>query len=116
MPKKHILKKTEEENFPFETIANEMNLIENNTRTLYVETNENINDIYAMKKGYAQKKEYRKLGLYSINIYEDELQKLIDRHSVFLLNNGNCILEDSLLYSEKIGLDIGMEMGQAIFI
>ena len=116
LDQKHILKRLEEENLPFESISNDLHLIDSNTRTLYIRVEENENEIKMLKNGFANKQDYRKLGLYGINIYEYEFRKLMDRYAITVLNNGNCVLDDMTLYNNETGLNIELEFGQAIFV
>ena len=111
-----ILDRLKNDNLPFATISERFNIIGNNTRSIYIETEENRVDIEAMKHGYARRENYRRLGLYSVNVYEHQFKKLLEDHSIIILDNGNGILLDDTLYSNETGLDLGRESGQGIFV
>lgn len=111
-----IIKQLKNDFLPFATISEKFNIINTKTRDIYIETIDNKKEIDALKYGFATKMDYRKLGLYSISVYEYQFQKLIDNHSIILLDNGGAVLLNNNIYSEKIGLDLFYESGQGIFI
>lgn len=88
--------------FMFETVAEDFKLIDNDTKTLYIETKDNSKDIELLRKGFYSKELFRRLQGYSLNLYDEEFKKLdeasmVDEHSV--LTNKDC-------YDEKIGIII----------
>ena len=91
-------------------------MLGNETRTLYVETPDNEKEIYAVKNGFASRATYRKLGQYSISLYEYQFQQLLNQHSIESLDNGNYVLIDTSLYLPDTGLDLNMDVGNALFI
>ena len=111
-----IIDLLEKGNMPFQTISDRFNVINNNTRTIYIETPDIMTEIECLKKGYANYKDYRKLGLYGVNVYDYQFNKLIDDHSIIRLSDGNGILLDKTLYSDEKGLDLTRESGQGIFL
>lgn len=113
---KGILEQLEKNNFPFATVARQFNLIGNETKVLYIQTSDNEKEIYAVKKGFASKKDYRKLAMYGINIYEYQYNELLKNHAIEVFDNGCCLLIDTSLYSEDTGLKLSFDYGQALFI
>jgi len=102
--------------YQFASISDEFNLIDTNTRTLYIQSKENEREIDALLQGYAGRKEYQKLSLYRINIYEYQFRELEEKCAIRVLSNGECVLSDFSFYSPETGLDTGKETGQALFI
>lgn len=111
-----ILKLIEKEVFPFKTVSSGFQLIGNETRSMYVPTQENQEWMDSIRRGYANKSIYRKAGLYSINLYEYQYQKLKERGAVENIENGSCILSDSSLYTKETGLELDMELGIGLFL
>ena len=91
-------------------------MIGNDTRTLYIQTPDNEKEIEAVTYGFANKQDFRRLGLYSVNLYDYQYQKLLQCHVVRDLENGAGVLVDTSLYSEETGLQLEVETGQALFI
>lgn len=115
LDKKRIIELIHRGDFPFQQIANAFSLIEENTRCVYIQTEENKTEIEAVRHGLATKKEYRHLQQFSINLYEYLYCDLLKQGCLEELPNGAAILIDSSLYSEEIGLTIQKETGIAIF-
>ena len=116
LDQKKILAQISQKKFCFETIAKQFQLIGNDTRTLYIQTSDNEKEIEAATYGFASKQDFRRLGLYSVNLYDYQYQKLLQSHAVRDLENGAGVLVDTSLYSEETGLQLETETGQALFI
>ena len=116
LDQKEILSQLDRDTLPFSTVAKEFRLLGNETRTLYVETPDNEKEIFALKNGFADRAIYRKLGQYSISLYEYQFQQLLKQHSIECLDNGNCVLIDTSLYLPDTGLNLNMDTGNALFI
>ena len=100
----------------FQDVSEHFNLIDSDTRTLYIEDEENCDLLEKARMGLAGKRDYRKLGLYGVNIYEYQYQQLKEHFAVEDLENGSCILNDSSLYSSDVGLNLEFKVGEAIMI
>lgn len=111
-----IIKQLRDSKLPFADISKQFNLIDNNTRTLYVDVEESKDLLEKVRMGIATKNDYRKLGLYGVNIYEYQYLKLLEHSAVELLDDGSVILIDSSLYSSDIGLHLEFKNGEAIMI
>ncbi|SES87190.1 CRISPR-associated endonuclease/helicase Cas3 [[Clostridium] aminophilum] len=111
-----IITQLKNNNLPFKDISDQFNLIENNTRTLYIDVNESDRLIEKARLGVAGKNDYRQLGQYGVNIYEYQYLKLKEHCAVDDLENGNCVLIDSSLYSDEVGLNLIFKNGEAIMI
>lgn len=101
---------------PFKDVSDMFNLIEDNTRTMYIECEESSIILDKVRLGFASKHDYRKLGIYGVSIYEYQYQELKEHSAVEDLNNGNCILIDSSLYSCDVGVNLEFKVGEAIMI
>lgn len=111
-----IINQLRKNNLPFKDISDQFNLIDCNTKTLYINVDESEQLIEKTRLGIANKTDYRQLGLYGVNIYENQYQKLRESFAVEDLDNGNCILIDRSLYSDEIGLNLALKNSEAITI
>ena len=116
LDQKGIMELIEGGKLPFHTVSSRFSLIGNDTRTMYISVPENQEWLKAVRYGYANQTIYRKMGLYSINLYEYQYQALKARHAVEDLKNGSCFLSDSSLYTQGTGLDMDMEVGIGLFL
>ena len=116
LDQKGILKLIEKEMYPFQTVSSKFMLIGNDMRSMYIPTPENQELLRAIRMGHANKLVYRKAGLYSINIYEFQYQKLKERNAIENVGNGICILSDNSLYTKETGLEMDMEQGIGLFL
>lgn len=116
LDQQQILQQIQSGTFPFAEIAKDFHMLEENTRALYIPAAENEKEIRALKYGAADRQAYRKLNLYSVNIYEKQFENLVKQHAVEMLENGACILVDSSRYSDKLGLLMEPESGQVLFL
>ena len=107
---------------PFRTVAENFHLIDQNTRTVYVPFGGGAALIERLKAGECSKELYRKLGRYTVSVYEPHFQKLyaagalLTAREVPALDEDSAILNDMSLYSETTGLTLEPEMGKAEFI
>ncbi len=111
-----IIEQMKKPSLPFQDVADQFHLIANNTQTLYVECEDNRSLLEKIRLGVATKKEYRKIGLYGINIYEYQYQKLKQHRAIEDISEEICILIDTSLYNEDIGLTMDFVDGEAIMI
>lgn len=108
---------------PYKTVAERFNLIDENTFTVYVpydETAKNLID--QLKSGEAYKGIYRKLGRYSVSVYDKHFKALYDAGAILTsaeietLDTGSAILENMSLYTEETGLNLEPTTGNAEFV
>ena len=101
---------------PFETVAKRFNLIDSNTKTIYVPMEEVMDILERIKSGVASRQDYRKAGRYSVSVYPDHYARLCSAGVLHELDESAAILLDLSVYDENMGLSLDVESGQALFI
>lgn len=101
---------------PFKTVANEFHLIGQDTKTVYVPTEESKKWIEEIKNGYASRSTYRKAGRYAINIFEKHFTDLLKSGDIEELSPGSAVLVNAKQYDDKTGLSLDADYGRAEFI
>ena len=90
---------------PFETVSYDFQLIEQDTRDLIIPYDEESRSIIAMMKKTGFPGQYaRKLQGYSVSIYAQEYQQLVQAGVVDVIDERYHVLNKMSLYSEKTGL------------
>lgn len=94
---------------PFRTVSEIFHLIESDTRTLIVPINQEASQLldelhYRIEAQENFRSILRKLGNYSLNIYENEYKKMVEDGSAYELLDGVAVLQNVSLYREDIGL------------
>ncbi len=102
--------------FPFRTIAERFRLIEENTRTVYLPYDEGRALVERLEEGERSRALFRKLGPYSVSVYDNHFGKLNQAGALTPLEDGSAVLTDMSLYDEKTGLTLTPEGGNAWFI
>ena len=101
---------------PFAQIAERFRLIETPTRTVYLPVGGGVALCGRLRAGAVSRGLLRKLGVYSVDCYEQQFQALDDAGALELLPDGSAILMDLSKYSRKTGLEGDIENGVGIFI
>ena len=112
---KDIVKKYQ--SLQFKTVANDFKMIDNDTKTVYIPTEENKDLISELRNSKYTKELFRKLEQYAVNLYSGEFKKLDDASAIEIVDGEFYILADSKYYSEKTGIifpDSGLGMGICI--
>lgn len=91
-------------NLEFESVAQKFKLIENDTKSLYICTEENKKEIDDLRHGNYSKELFRNLQKYVVNLYERDFKKLDEACAVEYVDNSFYVLTDSKYYSEKSGI------------
>ena len=109
--------------FPFKTVAETFHLIDRNTYTVYVPYDEaGAALLQQLQEGKRSRDLYRKLGRYSVSVYEQHFQALyaagalLTAREIPALDEDSAILQDMDLYNESLGLSLEAETGKAEFI
>lgn len=113
---KEILKRIQSGSFPFETIAGQFRLIEDDTKTIYIPIGEGKDLIQKLLRGDLSRGLMRKLGQYGVSVYEKHFQTLWKSGDVELLEDGNGVLRTLALYSAETGLRFSEDAGEEEFI
>ena len=100
---------------PFEWIAKEFKLIDQNTFTVYISVGEGKELISRLREGERSRELYRKAGMYSVSIYENHFNALINAGAAEPFGDDAAILTDLSLYSDEKGLATDVRVGSALF-
>lgn len=100
---------------PFEWIAKEFKLIDQNTFTVYISVGEGKELISRLREGERSRELYRKAGMYSVSIYENHFNALINAGVAEPFGDDAAILTDLSLYSDEKGLATDVRDGSALF-
>ncbi|MBO4211369.1 MAG: DEAD/DEAH box helicase [Oscillospiraceae bacterium] len=90
--------------FPFAQLAKAFCLIDSPTITVYIPTEENKELIVQLRSKSLSRNLFRKLGQFSVNVYQYQLQNLQQRGAVEILCPESAILNDKSLYDPAFGL------------
>ncbi len=114
---KGIMAMMQDKSFPFQTVAENFKLIENDTKTVYIPMDDEAKELLTqLRNGQSSKALFRKLGQYGVNIYQQHYQTLYDAGAVEVLDSGAAVLLDLGLYSMDAGLSLQADSGKAFFI
>lgn len=102
LDQKNILDAMQE--LSFETIAKEFHLIEGAGYTVYIPCAESEELLMALKTFGPSKGLLRKLGQYSVSVYERQFRTMVESRAVEQLAENTAILTDRSKYSEETGL------------
>lgn len=100
---------------PFEWIAKEFKLIDQNTFTVYISVGEGKELISRLREGERSRELYRKAGMYSVSIYENHFNAIINAGAAEPFGDDAAILTDLSLYSDEKGLATDVPDGSALF-
>lgn len=100
--------------FPFAKIGADFKLIESSTCDIVVPSDEIVKEIDALRAGYATRQDMRRLGRYTVHVYEDDLKRINDTGDLTCIEAGLYLLDDRALYDEKLGLNVAASGGQAL--
>lgn len=100
---------------PFEWIAKEFKLIDQNTFTVYISVGEGKELISRLREGERSRELYRKAGMYSVSVYENHFNALINAGAAESFGDDAAILTDLSLYSDEKGLATDVRDGSALF-
>lgn len=108
---KDIVKKYQ--SLQFKTVANDFKMIDNDTKTVYIPTEENKDLISELRNRKYTRELFRELEQYAVNLYSGEFKKLDDASAIEIVDGEFYILADSKYYSEETGIifpDSGLGM------
>lgn len=107
---------------PFRTVSEQFHLIDQDMYTVYVPLGEGEALIERLKAGECSKALYRRLGRYTVSVYEQHFQALygagalLTARDVPALDERSAVLNDMTLYSEVMGLSLEPETGKALLV
>lgn len=116
LDKKKIVERFEEKrrtlNFPFATVAGEFHLIEQETKAILIPKEMKASEIAEkLRRGMISKSLLREAGLYSVNVYSDEYEKLLRAGQLERISEDMAILTEFGDYSAVKGLNTEMGGG-----
>ena len=120
LDKKKIVEKFEEKsktlNFPFATVAGEFHLIEQETKAVLIPKEVRALEIAEkLRTGMISKRLLREAGLYSVNLYCEEFEKLLQAGKLEVISEDLAVLTPFGEYSMTKGLNTETE-GRAYYI
>ncbi|MCM1161419.1 MAG: CRISPR-associated helicase Cas3' [Roseburia sp.] len=94
---------------PFKKVSEIFHLIDNHTKMLIIPIEEEARQLTgelekAVTEGYGFKNILRKLGMYSVNLYEYDYERLINDGHIYEVIEGVAVLQSLMLYHEDMGL------------
>lgn len=121
LDQKQILKQFEKYkesgSYPFATVAKQFRLIETNTKQVVIGIEEQAKEqIQKLRAGERSRILMREVGLYSIQIYEDDFERLRAAGCLEELDEEIALLRDFKKYSEEVGLQLDVTSAEAVFI
>lgn len=104
--------------FPFETIGKAFQIIEENTKSVYIPYNDNAKELLMKFKNIGPSRTLlRKMGMYTVNVYPWEYEALRSHGTIEQLDDQWSVLNTLKDYSDKVGLVIPeKQLGDAIII
>lgn len=107
------------EMLPFKMIAEKFHLIDDNTVAIVIPKaadQEAVDDfVQAVKLGYVSRKDMRRAGLFTINVYSQIFEQLKEARKIEILRPQYAILTDLSIYDDEKGLLENFEEGASIF-
>lgn len=95
--------------FPFKKIAEVFHMIDSDTKMLIIQNEEEARHLVdelqrRIQNGENFRTVLKRVGLYAINIYENEYRRLMEDNSAYELIDGVGVLLNESLYTENMGL------------
>ncbi len=114
LDRKKIMEKAER--YAFREIAETFRLIDDDTYTVYIPWREEGKRLLReLRGGKCGRGLFRKLGRYSVNVYEPHYRELLRLGDIELIQ-GTAVLANEKLYDEHAGLAFSAKEGDAIFM
>lgn len=116
LDKKNILNQLGSGRFPFETVAAEFHLIEEDTQTVLIPWKEGESLIARFRNGDRSRQMYRRLSGYGVNLYTQQFDALYRAGDLEMLEENLYMLKTPELYTEETGLRLDTDAGKPLFI
>ncbi|MCD8375430.1 MAG: CRISPR-associated helicase Cas3' [Oscillospiraceae bacterium] len=101
--------------FPFAAVAREFVLIDSPTWTVYIPTGEGDELCKQLQDRQHSRTLYRKLGLYSVQVYREQYQALFQAGALELIDERSAVLTSLIWYDRETGLKSDAQEGQGLF-
>lgn len=102
-------------NYCFRTAAEGFRMIDDASISVIVPTTECESEVDALRGGFATKGDLRRLGRFTVGVYERDVRNLYDAGVVEQMADGLYLLTDESLYGEKTGLWLTPKTGEGMF-
>ena len=100
---------------PFKQIAEKFQLIDQNTQTLYIPEVGTEELFMELRTKQYSRGLFRKLGQYSVSVYEYQLKELMELGLAEKLDDGIFVLRDQSVYDPGTGLENKVKLGNSMF-
>lgn len=101
---------------PFRSLAESFHLIDDETKTIYIPRDEGAALVQRLQAGECSRELFRKLGQYSVNIYDRHFQALMNQGAIKPVDEASAILLNPDLYNSKMGLTLNGDTGTGLLI
>ncbi len=101
---------------PFRTMAEQFHLIDNATKTIYIPLEENAHLLEQLRLGDYSRSLLRKLGQYSVSVYDKHYQALLSAVDIKELPGEIAVLRNPSLYNPETGLSLEDDFGKGLFV
>ncbi len=91
---------------PFRTVSERFHLIDDASKTIYIPYGKGEELVNCLRYGERSRSLFRRLGLYSVSVYENQFRMLLDHGNLEPVDEDSAILADNELYSDKTGLKL----------
>lgn len=116
LDEKEIMKEIETCIMPFSSVAEKFHIIEDSGYVCYLPWGEGKALLEELKAGKSSRGLMRKLGQYSVGVYQSHFQALVQSGAAERIGENGIILEDMKLYSDETGLSFDVNSGEANFV
>lgn len=100
---------------PFAKVADRFHLIDTPTKTVYLPIGAGASLCDQLQQGLFSRALYRKLGMYSVDVYPDSYDALLRSGAIAEMDDRSGILTNLTLYDPKTGLNCAPDEGAALF-
>ena len=99
---------------PFDKVARSFEMIENGAVSLVIQCDEILSEIERLRLGFADMRALRKLYQYSVTVYPNAVQRMVEMGRVEVVN-GVYLLIDESCYDENVGVEDNPSGGNGLF-
>lgn len=98
------------------SIAKDFHMIDSDTRTIYIPTDGNAEDLASLRAGRLSRALMRRLGRSAVGVYPWDWEKLEQAGAIVEVANNTAILADASLYDAECGLKVDADPGRGLWI
>lgn len=120
LDQKEILKATlkgiDGKRYPFASISERFQLIENQTQAIYIPMEDAKPYIENIYSGHISRDVFRQLGQYSVNVFPEHFKRLWEAGCLEAIDSDVYVLRDMNQYQDDTGLQLDVETGFGVFV